>query len=283
MTTLIVLLSLLATGSDAYLKDMAEWRQAREERLKSETGWLTVIGLHWLQEGENTVGSSPSSAVRLPQPAPPSLGVIRVSGRKAEFAASKGVPVTSKGKPVDRVVLDEETPIELGSITFFLIERGSRIAVRVRDANAATRRHFSGLSWYEAAPRWRLRARFVAPATPRKIPIATIVGDRVDLESAGELVFTLDGRELRLEALYDSPERQELYVMFKDRTNGKTTYGAGRYMYLPLPVNGIVDLDFNKAYNPPCAYTDYATCPLPPRQNWLPVPIEAGEKDYKAH
>jgi uncharacterized protein (DUF1684 family) len=283
MTALIVLLSLLAPGPGAYLQEMAEWRKAREERLKSETSWLTVVGLHWLQEGENTVGSSPSSAVRLPPAAPPSVGVIRLAGRKAEFAAAKGVPVTSKGKPVDRLVLDEETPIELGSITFFVIERGSRVAVRVRDANAAARREFAGLSWYDADPRWRLRARFVAPATARKIPIATIVGDEIDLDSAGELVFTVNGRELRMEALYDSPERSELYIMFKDRTNGKTTYGAGRYMYLPLPVNGTVDLDFNKAYNPPCAYTDYATCPLPPRQNWLPVPIEAGEKVYKTH
>ena len=283
MTTLIVLLSLLVAGSDAYLQEMAEWRQAREERLKAETGWLTVVGLHWLQEGENTVGSSPASAVRLPPPAPPSVGVIRVAGRKAEFVPRNGVRVTSKGKPVDRLVLDEETPIELGSITFFVIERASRIGVRVRDANARARREFGGLSWYEADPRWRLRARFVAPAASRTIPIATIVGDRIDLDSAGELVFTVDGRQLRMEALYDSPERNELYIMFKDRTNGRTTYGAGRYMYLPLPVNGMVDLDFNKAYNPPCAYTDYATCPLPPRQNWLPVPIDAGEKVYEAH
>lgn len=283
MTALLILLSLLAPATDPYVQQIAKWRQQREQRLRSDDGWLTVSGLHWLREGANTVGSSPGSAIVLPAPAPPSVGVIALKGRQAEFVARDGVAVTSGGRPVRRLILNEDTPIELGPLTFYVIERGSRLAVRVRDREAATRRNFTGLSWYEIDPAWRLRATLVTSKEPRTIPIATVVGDRIELESAGELVFTVNGRELRIEALYDSPERNELYVMFKDRTNGDTTYGAGRYMYLPLPVNGVVDLDFNKAYNPPCAYTDFATCPLPPRQNWLPVPIPAGEKDYKPH
>jgi uncharacterized protein (DUF1684 family) len=187
----------------------------------------------------------------------------------------------SKGQPVERAALNEDLPLEIGPITFYLIERGSRTGVRVRDKNSEARRSFRGLRWYDIDPRWRVKARLEPALKGRTVPIATIVGDTIDLESAGYLVFTVNGRELRLEALYETPEHEELYLMFKDRTNGDTTYGAGRYMYPPLPVNGVVDLDFNKAYNPPCAYTAFATCPLPPRQNWLPVPLPAGEKAYE--
>ena len=282
MPLLAALLLLLAPGSD-YLQEIAAWRAEREARLQTDTGWLTVVGLHWLEQGANTVGSSAKAAVVLPRPAPETVGTITLRGTRAEFVAAAGVKVTSKGKPVRRIVTDEDVPLEVGPLTFYVIERGSRVGVRVRDRNAETRRNFHGLRWYDADPRWRVSAKLEAPRPDRKITIANIVGDQMDVESAGELVFTLNGRELRLEALYETPAHDELFVMFKDRTNGDATYGAGRYMYPPLPVNGIVELDFNKAYNPPCAYTAFATCPLPPRQNWLPVPIEAGEKSYEAH
>jgi uncharacterized protein len=282
MPLLAALLLLLAPGSD-YLQEIAAWRAEREARLQTDTGWLTVVGLHWLEQGPNTVGSSAKAAVVLPRPAPETVGTITLRGTRAEFVAADGVKVTSKGKPVQRIVTDEDVPLELGPLTFYVIERGSRVGVRVRDRNAENRRNFRGLRWYDADPRWRVSAKLEAPPPDRKITIANVVGDRMDVESAGELVFTLNGRELRLEALYETPAHDELFVMFKDRTNGDATYGAGRYMYPPLPVNGIVELDFNKAYNPPCAYTAFATCPLPPRQNWLPVPIEAGEKSYGDH
>ena len=282
MPLLAALLLLLAPGSD-YLQEIAAWRAEREARLQTDTGWLTVVGLHWLEQGPNSVGSSAKAAVVLPRPAPETVGTITLRGTRAEFVAADGVRVTSKGRPVRRIVTDEDVPLELGPLTFFVIERGSRVGVRVRDRNAETRRNFHGLRWYGADPRWRVSATLDAPPPDRKITIANVVGDRMDVESAGELVFTLNDRELRLEALYETPAHDELFVMFKDRTNGDATYGAGRYMYPPLPVNGIVELDFNKAYNPPCAYTAFATCPLPPRQNWLPVPIEAGEKSYGDH
>ena len=271
---------LLLAAVDPYVAEIAKWRADREARLQSETGWTTVVGLYWLQQGENSVGSSPKSIVVLPKPAPERVGVITLKGKQAEFVADERATITSKGKPVKTATLNEDLPLELGAITFFVIERGSRIGVRVQDKNAETRRNFRGLRWYDIDPRWRIKARLEPPPKGRTVQIGTIVGDTIDLESAGYLVFTVDGREVRLEALYESPEHELLYVIFKDRTNGDTTYGAGRYMYPPLPVNGIVDLDFNKAYNPPCAFTAFATCPLPPRQNWLPVPITAGEKSY---
>jgi uncharacterized protein len=274
-------LLLLAPAGDAHISEIAKWRAERETRLKSETGWLTVVGLHWLEQGVNSVGSAPKASVVLPRPAPEKVGVITLKGKQAEFIADEAATVLSKGQPVTRATLNEDLPLEIGPITFYLIERGSRIGMRVRDKNSEARRNFRGLRWYDIDARWRVKARLEPPPRGRTVPIATIVGDTIDLESAGYLVFTVNGRELRLEALYETPEREELYVMFKDRTNGDTTYGAGRYMYPPLPVNGVVDLDFNKAYNPPCAYTAFATCPLPPRQNWLPVPLPAGEKAYE--
>jgi uncharacterized protein (DUF1684 family) len=276
----LIVLLLLAPVADAYVAEIAKWRADREARLKSESGWTTVVGLHWLEQGENSVGSSPKSAVVLPLPAPEKVGTITLSGKMAAFVADERATVTSKGKPVTTATLTEDVPLEVGSITFYVIERGSRIGVRVRDKNAETRRSFRGLRWYDIDARWRIKARLEPPPKGRTVPIGTIVGDTIDLESAGYLVFTVNGREVRLEALYETPEHEELYVIFKDRTNGDSTYGAGRYMYPPLPVNGVVDLDFNKAYNPPCAYTAFATCPLPPRQNWLPVPVTAGEKAY---
>jgi uncharacterized protein (DUF1684 family) len=277
---IVTVVLLLVPAADPYVVEIAKWRADRETRLKSETGWLTVVGLHWLEQGANSVGSSSKASVVLPRPAPEKVGVITLKGKVAEFVADERASVLSKGQPITRATLNEELPLEIGPITFYLIERGSRIGVRVRDKNSEARRNFRGLRWYDIESRWRVKARLEPPPKGRTVPIATIVGDKIDLESAGYLVFTMSGRELRLEALYETPEHEELYVMFKDRTNGDTTYGAGRYMYPPLPVNGAVDLDFNKAYNPPCAYTAFATCPLPPRQNWLPVPLPAGEKAY---
>lgn len=283
MPLLLFLLLALTAAGDPYLESIAEWRAAREARLQSDTGWLTVVGLVWLKDGPNTIGSSPSSDVVLPAPAPAAVGTMIVTGGKVEFRAARGVTPTAEGRPVARLPLEpDETELEIGSVTFSVIERAGRLGVRIRDTNAPARRRFTGLDWYPADPRWRLRARLVPPEKARRVPIATIVGDAIELESAGELVFDVGGREVRLEALFESDERSELFIMFKDRTNGETTYGAGRYMYLPVPAGGSIDIDFNKAYNPPCAYTDFATCPLPPSQNWLPVPIEAGEKRYGA-
>jgi uncharacterized protein (DUF1684 family) len=283
MTPLVLLAWLLAPAVDSYVRSIEEWRVERETRLKSDTGWLTVIGLFWLKEGVNTIGSADSADVVLPKSAPAIVGTITVQGPKVEFVAHEGVTTMFKDVSVSRLAFGdkEDVALEVGSISFYTIERGGRRAIRVKDRNAPARKAFSGLRWYPIDARWRVAAKLLPPKSPRTVKIGTIVGDSIDLESAGELVFTLDGREHRLEAVYETPERDVLFVMFKDRTNGTATYGAGRYMYPPVAVDGIVDLDFNKAYNPPCAFTDYATCPLPPRQNWLSVPVEAGEMAYK--
>jgi uncharacterized protein (DUF1684 family) len=283
MPPILPVLLLLAAAADPYVASIEAWRNARAERLRAEDGWLTVVGLHWLEKNRSTIGSADASDIVLPPTVPASAGEIVIGGEKVEFVAAKGVAATSDGKPVQRVTLESDTVgVQIGSVTFHLIERASRRGIRVRDKAAEARRAFKGLSWYPIDPQWRVQARLEPPPKGRTIRIATIVGDEIDLESAGTLVFPAQGRELRMEAVFDSADRRELFVMFKDRTNGEATYGAGRYMYLPVPAGSTLEIDFNKAYNPPCAYTDFATCPLPPGQNWLPVPIPAGEKDYKS-
>jgi uncharacterized protein (DUF1684 family) len=181
-------------------------------------------------------------------------------------------------------VLRPDTPgppdvLALGRVRLFVVERSGRIGVRVRDLDSAARRAFRGVRWYPVREDYRVVGRMEPHATPRKLRIANVLGLVDEMESAGVVVFRLGGQELRLEPVYETPERSELFFIFRDRTSGHGTYPAGRFVYAELPRDGQVVLDFNKAYTPPCAFTRFATCPLPPRQNHLPVPIEAGELD----
>jgi uncharacterized protein (DUF1684 family) len=175
----------------------------------------------------------------------------------------------------------EPTVLKLGELDFFVIERGGRLAVRVRDLKSEAGHSFRGIKSYPIEVRWRVAARFAPYDPPKQIPIATINGTLIDEASSGALVFAVDGQSYRLDVL-GKPGDKSLFVIFSDETTGRETYGGGRYLYAPAPgADGLVDLDFNKAYNPPCVFTDYATCPLPPRQNRLPFRIEAGEMNYK--
>ncbi len=166
----------------------------------------------------------------------------------------------------------------LGPLSLQVIERGGRYGIRLKDNASARRREFAGLQWYPVSEAHRVVARFVPHATPKTIPIANVLGQEDQQPSPGYVVFTIGGQEVRLEPILEAPDAKELFFIFKDPTAGRDTYPAGRYLYTDLPKDGAVTLDFNKAYSPPCAFTAYATCPLPPPQNRLPVRIEAGEK-----
>jgi len=162
-----------------------------------------------------------------------------------------------------------------------VIKRMDRTGIRMRDPNAATRRNFTGCKWFPALEKWRIRAKWVAYPTPKKIRITNILGMTDEEPGPGYAEFSVNGRTVRLEPVIEDPG--ELSFMFKDATSGKTTYAQGRFLDTGLPKDGYVTLDFNQAYNPPCAFIAFATCPLPPRQNTLTVPIEAGEKKYGQH
>lgn len=274
----------LALGAQAvspYQRRLEEWRRQRAVEVAGPEGWATVVALHWLRPGVTRVGSGEGVEVTLPPAAPPLVGVFRLEGKAVTFKAAAGVAVTSNGARITTIAMTpDDTRLEAGSRTLAVIERAGRLALRVRDRESPARRRFAGIEAFPVSSRFRLRARFVPFDPPRTATVVNVIGDPVDFVSPGQVVFVVDGIEHRLDALYETPEKKDLWLIFRDRTSGTATYPAGRYMHVPLPSRGIVDLDFNFAYNPPCAFTEFATCPIPPRQNWLKVAIEAGEKDY---
>lgn len=272
---------------DTYDDNLRRWRADREAALTADDGWLTVAGLFWLRPGLNRAGADPSNDIVLPAGAAPArLGAFQLSDGVATFTAEPGTSVTSGGRPIETLALtagSEAPAVEVGRLTMFLIKRGDRYAVRMRDRDSPMRRAFTTLAWYPVDRASRVTGRFTAYAEPKTIPVPNVLGDTPEMVSPGFVEFTLGGESLRLEPVFETSDARELFYIFGDRTNGDTTYHAGRFFYSELPENGHVVLDFNKAYNPPCVFTAFATCPLPPPQNTLPVRIEAGELMYGKH
>jgi len=248
------------------------------------------VGLHWLEEGESRVGSAPGSDVPLPAKAPGEVGVIEITAgpeRRVVFRPTPGVEVTVAGRPVTEplpLATDaggaEPTILELATFDLYVIDRDGRLAVRVKDSESPARLGFRGLEYYPIDPRWRVAADFEPYEPPRVLTIANVLGGSTEERLPGALHFRLGEERYSLDAIQEAGS-DELFVIFADPTNGEETYGAGRYLYTAFPgADGKAVVDFNKAYNPPCVFTPYATCPLPPPQNRLPLRVEAGEKIY---
>jgi hypothetical protein len=279
----IVALLALVLAAPGYVEEIEAWRKAREQRLKADGGWLTVEGLFWLEQGESRFGSDPSNTIVLPPSVPARAGAILFSKGEARFRLEPGIAATLGGRPATEGLLrpDSGDVLVLGPVTLQVIERGGQQAVRMKDMQSARRRDFKGLRWFPVREDRRIEARFVPYSPPRTLEIPNVTGQVNHLPCPGYAEFTLQGRTLRLDPVIEEPDAQELFFIFRDETAPAETYGAGRFLYAPLPKDGKLVLDFNKAYSPPCAFTPYATCPLPPRQNRLPVRIEAGELDPK--
>jgi hypothetical protein len=265
-----------------YQKQIKAWQQHREAGLRSPTGWLTLAGLFWLNQGKNTIGSGETSDFLLPKDAPTQVGVFEVSGREVKFRNLTGADVTVNGKPVTNPVIlqhddDDEKcdKVEAGPVQFYVINRDKRLAVRVKDRKSETLKNFKGTEFFPINPDFRFEAKFTE--SPQKIPVPNILGKTEMQESPGIVEFAYKGETYRLRPIF---EGKTLFFIFKDLTSKKETYQAGRMVNTPLPENGKVVLDFNRAYNPPCAFTPYATCPLPPKENVLPIRVEAGELRY---
>ena len=272
------------SGSDAEQQRIDAWRRTRVAELTAADGWLTLVGLHWLHDGVNRAGSAPDADLRLPPGAPALLGTFTLVGGRVRFAGAPGIAVGVGGTRFESGdVLLDKTLLEAGSLRMLVIQRGARIGLRVRDLDSPARQMFKGIEYFPIDDRLRVEARFEAFTPPKQVPIVNVLGDVIETPSPGRLVFRLSGAEYALDALIDEPDAPDLFVIFRDRTNGDTTYPAGRYIHVPLPVIGMTTIDFNQAYNPPCAFTEFATCPLPPKQNWLKTSIEAGERVYLAH
>lgn len=280
-------LALAAAAPDAFLADLEAWKKWRAGRLQQPDSWLTLVGLAWLGEGDNAVGADPAAAVRLPAgKAPARVGTIRLAAGRARFAAEPGVPVTHDGAPVtaaldlaDDGAKDGPTVLRHGSLSFYLIQRSGRLGVRIKDSEADALRHFRGLDYYPADPKWRVDARFEPAPAGSHLEVPDTIGGLQSIDQPGWVVFALADGEHRLVALDDTGDGR-LFLVFGDRTNGRETYGGGRFLYTEPPVTGRVTIDFNRAYNPPCVFTPWATCPLPPPGNRLSLAVEAGEKKY---
>jgi uncharacterized protein (DUF1684 family) len=277
-----------AAAPASYEQELEQWKAKRLANLKGEEGWLSLIGLFWFKEGENRFGSDPTNEIVLPDDkAPARAGTLRLAAGKVTLEANPDAKITSKGQPVTTLELksDEDgdpTMLELGSLSFHVVKRGERLGLRVKDRENPARAQFKGTDYYAADRKWVVNARFEPYQPPKQVPILNVLGMETEETSPGALAFEVDGRPYKLEALKEKGEEQ-FFIIFADQTSGKETYGAGRYLYADPPgADGRVTLDFNRAYSPPCAFTKYATCPLPPQQNRLPLRVEAGER-YLGH
>lgn len=279
---LLAAMSFAATPDTTYRTQIEAWRQQHEVALKSDSGWLTVTGLYWLHEGANALGSAPQNDIVLPATAPAHVGVVRVTGGAATFTASEGADVKLRGAVVKSLEWKTDgapQALTSGPLTFLLLKRGARLAVRLKDQNAVARQRFTHLDWYPVNEEWRVTARFVSFPQPRQLVLDTIIGEQETVQSPGYVEFERNGEHYRLQAVSSG---KSLFFVFRDATSGRTTYAASRFLRAPLPdANGNVTLDFNRAENPPCAFTNYATCPLPPPDNRLSLAVEAGERKYE--
>jgi uncharacterized protein (DUF1684 family) len=285
LRTILLLAGLAAVAPDpGYRAEVQKWRDDREARLKADGGWLQVAGLFWLKEGANTFGTDPKSAIVLPAgSAPAHAGVFELKAGTVAVRLEPGVEATVDGKAIATQPLRPDVPgpadvVKLGPrLSLHVIARGGRLGIRMKDKESPLLKEFTGLRWFPVREEYRVDARFVPYTPPKQVPVPNILGQVENLPSPGYAVFTLAGREVRLDPVLEEPGATELFFIFRDETAKKETYPAGRFLYTALPKDGRVVLDFNRAYSPPCAFTPYATCPLPPRQNRLPVRIEAGE------
>jgi uncharacterized protein (DUF1684 family) len=290
--TILVVLALAVLGAirqtDAYREEVEAFRAQRESEINSPTGWGALVGLHFLNHGTHSIGRDRSNDVVLnAASAPGHLGTISVGRRTAAVQVAAGLDARLGGSPARLAGLIPGRPAEdglsIGTMTMVLLDRSGRLALRVWDEQAPILQNFRGLSWYDVDPAWRIDARFVPLDPAPLIPVLNVLDEVVQMRHVGVAEFTIDDQPIRLLALKESDDAEELFFMFRDASSGAGTYPAGRYLYTPLPSNRRVVVDFNKAKNPPCAFTEFATCPLPPSQNRLTVPIPAGERDYGVH
>jgi hypothetical protein len=265
-----------------YLAAETTWRQRIEASLRGEESWLALTGLFWLRDGVQAAGSDPGLPITLPpQSSPARAGSFVVHEGQVSFTPAEGVAASVAGQSIDRMTLQPDTSehptrLEFGSLSMMVIQRGSRLGLRVWDHQSPRRSAFPGRLWYPLDPLWRISCTYVAYDPPRPLQIATILGDWEQELCPGEVVLHHAGRTVHLHVF--SSDANGLFLAFADSTNGSETYAAGRYLRSLPPIDGRVELDFNRATNPPCAFTPFATCSLPPEGNLLPFAVNAGER-----
>lgn len=266
--------------ADPYRDQIDQWHRTRLESLQRPDGWLSLVALHWLDDGHAyTLGSQ--ADLDLPDSAPPVLARVTRHGKQVRFEFTRPVLWGKEQVTQAEVSTDEpegKRPFRSDSLLWYVIERDGQVGLRIKDSQSPVRTKFTGIERFPVDAQWRIAARLVAH--PGKVEVPSVLGGQTSEDSPGEVVFSHQGREYRLKALAE-PGETGLFIIFADKTNGNSTYGAGRFLYTEAPqADGSVWLDFNKAYNPPCTFTHFATCPLPPGQNRLDFEVLAGEKRY---
>ena len=261
--------SVFGAENKNFMEEEKEWREKRDQRLRSEEGWLTLAGLHWLREGENVLPLSKERA------AVSSVTFVLREGKvmlKMLDGLGKALQSDEAGNP---------DIVRLGELRLNVIKRGDRLGVRIKDPQSPTRVKFKGIDYFPSRRDYQVEAKFITYEKPKDVSVATVIDTPQAMKALGYVKFRLNNKELTLEPYIEEPDDKELFYIFKDETSGKETYEAGRFLYSEMPKNGKVILNFNRSYNPPCALTKYSTCPLPPPRNWLSTKIEAGEKKYR--
>jgi uncharacterized protein len=283
---LLLLASAAFADDAAYRQSVEKWRNDYQAGLTSDTGWLAVSGLFWLHEGENRFGSDASNDIVLPASTPPRVGSFEFHAGKTVAHINPGVTVLLNGTPIQTAELHpdaREDRLVLGDISLWVHASGERLAIRMKDKNSKLRKNFTGTNWFPIDESYHVMAQYTAYPQPRQLDSQNILGDPIKLEITGYLSFALHGQNLRLEV--ETVRTGGFFIVFRDLTSGKETYPASRFIDTDppkdTPSGKVVDLDFNKAYNPPCAYNPYTTCPLPLPGNRLKIAIPAGEKLYK--
>ena len=285
----------MAITPEQHAQAIEAWRAERVERLRQPGGWLSLVGLHWIEPGTHRVGSGQDNDIVLAK-GPARLGTLVLDGGALRLTPAAGAGLELDGHGAIGASQDAAAGViplqpdssaapsvirfDGGKGSIVPIERGGRLALRVRHADAATRTGFTGIDHFDVDPSWRIEARFEPHPPGSTIEIANVIGQLEPMPNPGAVVFERDGQRYRLEAV-DEGDGQ-LFLIFADRTSGKQTYGAGRFLYADPPAAGsdAVVVDFNRAYNPPCAFNAYSTCPLPPPENRLDLSVTAGEKRY---
>lgn len=277
------LLTAFSATDTTYEEEIRDWHQKRVESLKAESGWLNLAGLFWLHEGSNTFGGAEENDLLFPRDrSRPFLGAFILNKGKVTLKAKPDAEIYHGDQPVTELdIFPAGEPLTLrhGSLRWFVIKRGDKYAIRLRDLESEYLKGFTGIERYPVQEKWRVKARFV-PTKGRTVSITDVTGRSDEQVSPGKLVFTVDGKSYALDAVGDTGH---LFIIFADQTNKQETYGSGRFLYSSVEPDGSAWLDFNKAINPPCAFSPYATCPLPPKQNKLALAVPAGEKRYEAH
>ncbi len=274
------------TARETVDREIAGWRAERLAALTKPDGWLTLIGLHFLKEGANRVGSAKDNDIVLAAgPAQVGVATLAADG-SVSFAVANGVDARVDGQAKSTAVLQlaegktKPTLVSVGTVSFFVIERGGKKALRVKDSASPRRTHFMGLDYFPIDLTWQIEARWLAFDPPRQVPITSVLGHVSSEPVPGKAVFERNGKTYELLAI-DEGADEPLFFVISDATSGKETYPAARFIYAERPKDGRIILDFNRAENPPCAFTPFATCPLPPKENRLPFAVTAGEKNYR--